>query len=85
MKRVRLKVERVRLAPKALQRDEPEPVRINPKLLRERPIIGSKAKECEFCGHRYLSPCDAKRQKRCPNIKLDDRAKQKSAAKRASK
>jgi len=28
---------------------------------------------CEYCGHYYLKPCDAERQKACQNVKLKDR------------
>jgi len=32
-----------------------------------------KPKQCPFCGHYYLEPCDEERQKKCLNIKLKDR------------
>lgn len=31
------------------------------------PVRVSQAKECKFCGHAYLKPCDAAKSKKCRN------------------
>lgn len=50
----------------------PERVLLKPRYKEE---VIHKSKQCEYCGHYYIKPCNEETQKECQNIKLETNLK----------
>lgn len=68
--------ERIKLPPKK----ERERIRLPAKPERqEEPVARSAAvKQCAFCKHWYISPCDEKKAKQCANYKFLQQSKRRA-------